>query len=33
MIKGKFQDASDYGVTFNLQVAPAYNGSQAAMTY
>jgi hypothetical protein len=32
-IKSKFQDASDYGTNFQSQIAPAYNGADAAMTY
>jgi hypothetical protein len=32
-IKSKFQDASNYGTNFQIQIAPAYNGADAAMTY
>jgi hypothetical protein len=32
-IKSKFQDAADYGTNFQSQIAPAYNGADAAMTY
>ena len=32
-VKSKFQDAADYGTNFQSQVAPAYNGANAAMTY
>ena len=32
-IKAKFQDAADYGTNFQTQIAPAYTGSDAAMTY
>jgi hypothetical protein len=32
-IKSKFQDAADYGTNFQTQIAPAYTGADAAMTY
>jgi hypothetical protein len=32
-IKSKFQDAADYGANFQTQIAPAYTGADAAMTY
>jgi hypothetical protein len=32
-IKAKFQDAADYGVSFQTNVAPAYAGTAQAMTY
>ena len=31
--KSKFQDAADYGTNFQMQIAPAYNGAAAALTY
>ena len=33
IIKSKFQDAADYGTNFESQIAPAYAGADAAMTY
>ena len=33
VIKAKFQDAADYGTYFQTNIAPAYNGASAAMTY
>jgi hypothetical protein len=32
-IKAAFQDAADYGTNFQSQIAPAYTGADAAMTY
>jgi hypothetical protein len=32
-IKAAFQDAADYAINFQTQIAPAYNGADAAMTY
>lgn len=32
-IKAKFQDAADYGVNFQSNVAPAYGGGAQALTY
>jgi len=32
-IKAAFQDAADYAINFQSQIAPVYNGADAAMTY
>jgi hypothetical protein len=32
-IKTKFQDAADYGVNFQVNIAPAYAGGSQALTY
>jgi len=32
-IKAAFQDAADYAINFQTQIAPVYNGADAAMTY